>query len=142
LFSRAATERSTRAAVIFPSNPNPSLMLDEKARELGRLIGQSPEYQSVKRANEALNGDRDAVALLRQMDQLRDEAQRMIERGENPTAEMEQQLDDLLSKVQVNSNYQRAIAAQENFDKTMLQVNNWITEGIRKGSTSSIITLG
>jgi cell fate (sporulation/competence/biofilm development) regulator YlbF (YheA/YmcA/DUF963 family) len=142
LFSRAATERGTRAPAIFPSNPNPSLMLDEKARELGRLIGQSPEYQSVKRANEALNGDRDAVALLRQMDQLRDQAQRMIERGENPTAEMEQQLDDLLSKVQVNSNYQRAIAAQENFDKTMLQVNNWITEGIRKGSTSSIITLG
>ena len=117
-------------------------MLDEKARELGRLIGQSPEYQAVKRANEALNGDRDAVALLRQMDQLRDQAQHMIERGQNPTAEMEQQLDDLLSKVQVNSNYQRAIAAQENFDKTMLQVNNWITEGIKKGATSSIITLG
>ena len=54
-------------------------MLDEKARELGRLIGQSPEYQAVKRANEALNSDRDAVALLRQMDQLRDQAQRMIE---------------------------------------------------------------
>jgi cell fate (sporulation/competence/biofilm development) regulator YlbF (YheA/YmcA/DUF963 family) len=117
-------------------------MLDEKARELGRLIGQSPEYQAVKRANEALNGDRDAVSLLRQMDQLREQAQRMIERGENPTAEMEQQLDDLLSKVQVNSNYQRAITAQENFDKTMLQVNNWITEGIKKGATSSIITLG
>ena len=117
----------------FEPKPDFPLMLDEKARELGRLIGQSSEYQAVKRANEALNGDRDAVALLRQMDQLRDEAQRMIERGENPTAEMEQQLDDLLSKVQVNSNYQRAIAAQENFDKTMLQVNNWITEGIREG---------
>jgi cell fate (sporulation/competence/biofilm development) regulator YlbF (YheA/YmcA/DUF963 family) len=117
-------------------------MLDEKARELGRLIGQSAEYQSVKRANESLNGDREAVALLREMDQLRDQAQRMIERGENPTADMEQKLDELLSKVQVNSNYQRAIAAQENFDKTMLQVNNWITEGIRKGATSSIITLG
>ena len=117
-------------------------MLDEKARELGRLIGQSAEYQAVKRANESLNGDRDAVALLRQMDQLRDQAQRMIESGENPTQEMEQQLDELLGKVQGNPNYQRAIAAQENFDKTMLQVNNWITEGIRKGSTSSIITLG
>ena len=49
-------------------------MLDEKARELGRLIGQSSEYQAVKRANDALNNDRDAVALLRKMDQLRDEA--------------------------------------------------------------------
>ena len=117
-------------------------MIEDKAKDLGRLIGQSSEYQAVKRANEALNGDRDAVALLRQMDQLRDQAQRMIERGESPTAEMEQQLDDLLGKVQVNTNYQRAISAQENFDKTMLQVNNWITEGIRKGATSSIITLG
>lgn len=117
-------------------------MLDEKARELGRLIGQSAEYQAVKRANDALNGDRDAVALLRQMDALREQAQRMIERGQNPTPEMEQQLDDLLGKVQVNANYQRAVAAQENFDKTMLQVNSWITDGIRKGATSSIITLG
>jgi cell fate (sporulation/competence/biofilm development) regulator YlbF (YheA/YmcA/DUF963 family) len=117
-------------------------MLDERARELGRLIGQSAEYQALKRANEALNGDREAVALLRQMDQLREQAQRMIERGENPTAEMEQQLDELLGKVQVNPNYQRAVAAQENFDKTMLRVNDWITEGIRKGATSSIITLG
>ena len=117
-------------------------MLDEKARELGRLIGQSPEYQAVKRANDALNGDRDAVALLRQMDQLRDQAQRMIERGENPTADMEQQLDDLLGKVQVNPNYQRAIAAQENFDKLMMRANEWILDGIKKGAQSSIITLG
>jgi cell fate (sporulation/competence/biofilm development) regulator YlbF (YheA/YmcA/DUF963 family) len=123
--------------------PQPDFaMLDEKARDLGRLIGQSAEYQAVKRANEALNSDRDAVALLRQMDELREQAQRMIERGQNPTPEMEQKLDELLGKVQVNANYQRAVAAQENFDKTMLQVNNWITEGIRKGATSSIITLG
>ena len=26
-------------------------MLDDKAKELGRLIGQSAEYQAVKRAN-------------------------------------------------------------------------------------------
>lgn len=117
-------------------------MLDEKARELGRIIGQSPEYQAVKRANDALNGDRDAVTLLRQMDDIRDRAQRMIARGENPTPEMEQQLDDLLGRIQSNPNYQRAISAQENFDKTMMQVNNWIMEGIRKGATSSIITLG
>jgi hypothetical protein len=38
--------------------------------------------------------------------------------------------------------YQRAVAAQENFDKIMLRVNNWILDGIRKGATSSIITLG
>jgi cell fate (sporulation/competence/biofilm development) regulator YlbF (YheA/YmcA/DUF963 family) len=117
-------------------------MLDQKARDLGRLIGQSTEYQALKRANEGLNSDIEAVTLLRRMEELRLGAQRMIERGENPSVDMEKELDDLLSKVQVNPAYQRAIVGQENFDKLMLQVNNWIAEGIKSGAVSSIITLG
>ncbi|MBI1808514.1 MAG: YlbF family regulator, partial [Gemmatimonadetes bacterium] len=39
-------------------------MLSEKATELGRLIGQSSEYQAVKRANDALSDDKGAMALL------------------------------------------------------------------------------
>jgi cell fate (sporulation/competence/biofilm development) regulator YlbF (YheA/YmcA/DUF963 family) len=117
-------------------------MLEEKSKELGRMIGQSTEYQAVKRANDALNADREAVTLLREMEQIRLDAQRMIERGENPTAEMEDKLDELLTKVQGNATYQRAISAQENFDKVMMRVNNWILDGIKKGATSSIITLG
>lgn len=117
-------------------------MLSEKAIELGRIIGQSTEYQAVKRANDALNEDREVTAALQRMDALRTEAQRMIERGEQPTPEMEQELDQLLTKVQGSTIYQRVIAANENFDKVMLQVNQWMLEGIRKGAVSSIITLG
>lgn len=116
-------------------------MLQDKAVELGRLIGQSPEYQALKRSNEALQNDREAATLLRQMEQLRVDAQRMIERGEQPTDEMERQLDELLGKVQMSGSYQRAIAAQENFDKVMMKVNDMIMEGIKKGAASSIITL-
>ena len=117
-------------------------MLEDKAKELGRIIGQSPEYQSVKKSSEALNADHDAVAVLQQMEKVRLDAQQMIQRGEQPTPEMEKQLDELLMKVQGNSVYQRAISAQENFDKVMYQVNNWILDGMKKGATSSIITLG
>ena len=117
-------------------------MLEDKAKEIGRLIGQSSEYQAVKRANDALGGDRDAVALLREMERLRQDAQRMIERGEQPTEEMERQLDELLGRIQTNAIYQRVVVAQENFDKLMLRVNDWIMEGIQKGSASPIITLG
>lgn len=118
------------------------MTLEEKAVELGRMIGQSSEYQAVKRANEALNDDREAVGTLQQMERVRQEAQQMIERGENPTPEMEHRLDELLGAIQGKTVYQRAVAAQENFDKIMLRVNNWILDGIRKGATSSIITLG
>ena len=117
-------------------------MIEDKAKELGRLIGQSAEYKAVKRANDALGEDREAVALLKRMEQLRLNAQTMIQRGERPTEEMEKDLDALLSQVQGQSVYQRLVSAQENFDKTMTKVNDWIVDGIEKGAQSSIITLG
>ena len=117
-------------------------MIEDKAKELGRLIGQSTEYKEVKRASDALNEDKETVTLLQRMDQLRVEAQRMIQRGERPTQEMEQELDRLLVQVQGRSSYQRLLVAQENFDKTMARVNDWILDGIEKGSASPIITLG
>ena len=117
-------------------------MIEDKTKELGRLIGQSNEYKEVKRASDALNEDKETVTLLQRMDQLRVEAQRMIQRGERPTQEMEQELDRLLVQVQGRSSYQRLLVAQENFDKTMARVNDWILDGIEKGSASPIITLG
>ena len=117
-------------------------MISDKATELGRLIGQSPEYQAVKRANDALREDAEALQMLERMEGLRQEAQRLMQQGQNPTPEMEQELEQLLDKVQVNATYQRLIVAQENFDKVMMQVNQWILDGIKKGATSSIITLG
>jgi cell fate (sporulation/competence/biofilm development) regulator YlbF (YheA/YmcA/DUF963 family) len=117
-------------------------MIETKAKDLGRLIGQSPEYQAVKRANVALEQDEAAVALLKQMEQLRIDAQQMIQRGERPTEQMEKDLDTLLGQVQGQTAYQRLVSAQENFDKLMSRVNDWIVDGIEKGAASSIITLG
>jgi len=117
-------------------------MIEERAKDLGRLIGQSKEYQEMKRANDALGADDEAVKLLKAMEQLRADAQQMIQRGERPNAEMEQQLDALLQKVQVQPAYQRLISAQENFDKLMARVNEWILDGIEKGAASPIIMLG
>jgi cell fate (sporulation/competence/biofilm development) regulator YlbF (YheA/YmcA/DUF963 family) len=117
-------------------------MIEAKAKELGRLIGQSPEYQAVKRANDALGQDQSAVALLKQMEQLRMNAQQLLQKGERPTEEMEKQLDGLLSQVQSQPVYQRLVSAQENFDKIMGRVNDWIVDGIERGAASPIITLG
>ena len=117
-------------------------MIETKAKDLGRLIGQSPEYQAVKRANDALGQDEAAVSLLKRMEQLRMDAQQMIQRGERPTEQMEKDLDALLGQVQSQMAYQRLVSAQENFDKLMARVNDWIVDGIEKGATSSIITLG
>jgi cell fate (sporulation/competence/biofilm development) regulator YlbF (YheA/YmcA/DUF963 family) len=117
-------------------------MIEDKAKDLGRLIGQSTEYKEVKRASDSLNEDKDTVTLLQRMEQLRLNAQKMLQRGERPTEEMERELDALLTQIQGRATYQRLLVAQENFDKIMGRVNDWILEGIEKGATSSIITLG
>jgi len=117
-------------------------MIEDKAKELGRVIGQSSEYQAMKRANDALGADRDAVAHLQQMERLRAEVQHMMQRGERPTEEQERQLDELLGKIQGNATYQRFVSAQENLDKIMSRVNEWIMEGMEQGAASRIITLG
>jgi len=114
-------------------------MLEDKAKDLGRTIGQSEEYKAVKRSSEALGNDREASTILRQMEQIRRDAQALMDRGGEPPAEVEAQLDALLQQVQGNAAYQRAVAAQENFDKLMLRVNQWIGDGIRAGATSPII---
>ena len=116
--------------------------MEEKAKELGRIIGQSSEYGAVKRSTDALNGDAGAMKLLARLEELRAEAGQLIQEGQQPTESMETELDTLLGTVQSNVLYQRAVSAQENFDKIMFQVNNWILEGIKKGSVSSLISLG
>ena len=117
-------------------------MVEDKAKELGRLIGQSSEYKEVKRASDALNEDKDTVALLQKMEQLRMNAQRMLQQGQRPTEEMERELDTLLGQIQIRPVYQRLLSAQENFDKIMGKVNDWIVDGIERGAASPIITLG
>ena len=60
-------------------------MIEDKAKELGRLIGQSSEYQALKRASDALNEDKDTVGLLQSMEKLRVDAQRAMAQGQRPT---------------------------------------------------------
>ena len=73
-------------------------MLEDKAKDLGRTIGQSDEYKAVKRSSEALNADAQATDVLRKMETIRTQAQAMIDRGEEPTPDMEQALDALLGR--------------------------------------------
>ena len=112
------------------------------------VVDESPERaeilrEGLRRAGYEVTASLSSpVALLKTMEQLRLNAQSMIQRGERPTEEMEKELDGLLGQVQARSVYQRLVSAQENFDKTMAKVNDWIVDGIEKGAQSSIITLG
>ena len=117
-------------------------MLEERARELGRQIGQTSEYKAVKRATEAVEGDPTIRGALKQIEELRHRARDLMEQGGSPTPEMEDEMNALLLALQGNPIYQSVIVAQENYEKMMIRVNEGIAEGIKKGAASSIITLG
>lgn len=114
-------------------------MLEDKAKDLGRAIGQSAEYQALKRANAAITENRETAEVLRKLESLRQEAQRLFDAGQEPPESMETELGTLMQQVETDPAYQRAISAQANFDKLMMRVNEWISDGIRAGAQSPII---
>ncbi len=115
--------------------------INTRADELGRLVGQSEEYQAWRRAEERLTADQPMRDALDRLAQLQMAAAEKAEKGEQPTAEQQTELESLWSKVQVNPLYQSYIAARTNFDKMMYRVNEMILAGMKKGSKSKIITL-
>jgi cell fate (sporulation/competence/biofilm development) regulator YlbF (YheA/YmcA/DUF963 family) len=113
--------------------------IQEKSREVGRLISKTDEYQALKRANQRLADDRETVTLLNQLSDLQDRVTTALQRGQELSAEQQQEYEELMSQLQGRSNYQAVVASQENFDRLMMRVNEEIAQGIEAGDQSRII---
>jgi cell fate (sporulation/competence/biofilm development) regulator YlbF (YheA/YmcA/DUF963 family) len=117
-------------------------VIPEKAQELGRLIGQSPEYGALKRAQARVSDSPDLKDQLERLRQMATTLERKAEEGTQPSEGEVAAYDQLLGTIQADPAYQGVVSAQSNFDKLMLRVNDQILEGIAKGAASPIITLG
>jgi cell fate (sporulation/competence/biofilm development) regulator YlbF (YheA/YmcA/DUF963 family) len=114
----------------------------EKAREVGRLLGQTQEYKALQRARQRLNDDREAVETLNRLMELERQIAMTLQQGEEPAEETQREYEELASTLQGGPVYQGVVAAQSNFDKLLQKVNEQIGEGIEAGSKSSIIMPG
>lgn len=117
-------------------------MIDVKAQELGRLLGQSEEYKALTRADGLLKENAECRKLLEEVRALDEEIERHAREGREPTPEQLQRYEASIRTLQSHAVYQQWVAAQANFEKLMLKVNAQIADGIRKGAASPIITLG
>jgi len=117
-------------------------VLEEKAEDLGRVLGQTDEYKALRRATEALREDETVQKVLAEAERLAQDIERVAQQGKEPTKEEVEQYDKALQSVQGNPVYQQMVAAQANFEKLMAKINARIYEGIKKGAASPIITLG
>lgn len=114
-------------------------VLIEKARELGRLLGQTAEYQAVTRAQQRLEDDREAVAAMNRLAQLENEVASALRGGREPSDPVKAEYEQLFSTLQSLPGYQAFVAAQTNFDKQITKVNDEISRGIDTASRSRII---
>jgi len=117
-------------------------VIDDTARQLGKLIGQGEEYRALMRARDTLEEDKELTQRLRRLDELATAVQQKVAGGEEPGAEEAEEYDRLFGEVQSSATYQRLVASQTNFDKIMHRVQELIMEGMRQGGESRIITLG
>jgi cell fate (sporulation/competence/biofilm development) regulator YlbF (YheA/YmcA/DUF963 family) len=116
--------------------------MDEKALELGRLLGQSEEYRALVRATDRMKEDSQVQHMLTEVERLAQEIERAAQAGQEPSKEQVERYDGALHAAQANPVYQQVVAAQANFEKLMAKVNARIYEGLKKGAASPIITLG
>ena len=117
-------------------------MIDEKALELGRLLGQSEEYKALRRSSERLREDAEVQRQLADVERLAQAIEQTSQQGKEPSREQVEQYDRALQSVQGSPVYQHVVAAQANFEKLMAKVNERIFDGMKKGAASPIITLG
>jgi cell fate (sporulation/competence/biofilm development) regulator YlbF (YheA/YmcA/DUF963 family) len=113
--------------------------MTEKARDLGRLIGQADEYKALERARERFSNDQAAVERVNKLAQLESEIGKALQNNEEPTEADREEYERAFAELQGNASYQSMIAAQSNFDRILTKVNEEISKGVELGATSRII---
>ena len=113
--------------------------ISEKAKDLGRLIGQTDEYKAMERARNRFGEDKEAVARVSRLSELEQSVGQSLQQGEEPTEAIREEYEKLFSELQGSVVYQGMVAAQSNFDRILQRVNEDISKGIELGATSRII---
>jgi cell fate (sporulation/competence/biofilm development) regulator YlbF (YheA/YmcA/DUF963 family) len=116
-------------------------MIDDNAEVLGRVIGQSPEDQALRRAEQSLRDDGDAQKRLETISRLTREFDQMMAQGQSPDEAKAEEYETTLRDFELSPPGQAYLVARANMDKLMTKVNQVIAEGMERGVTSSIITL-
>ena len=111
----------------------------EMAKDMGRALAQTDEYQILKVAVASTDDDREMAELRTELESLERRIEKALQAGSEPDEELKSSYEDAVGRLQTSSTYQRLVSAQANFDKILLKVNQTIQEGIVEGAESRII---
>lgn len=113
--------------------------LMEMARDLGRALAQTDEYEILRVAVSSSGDDRTLAGLQTELEGLEQRIEAALRAGEEPNGELRASYEGAVGRLQASATYQRVVSAQANFDKVVSKVNQTIQEGIAEGAQSRII---
>ena len=114
--------------------------IDSAAKDLGKLIAQSPEYKYYSAAAKEVDEDRETSDLMRKLKEVEEKVMKAQQEGRDLDEESKTEYANLMQVIQEKTMVQALIASQENYVKLMNKVNVRISEGIQEGAQSRIIT--
>lgn len=113
--------------------------MTEMAKDLGKALAQTEEYQTLKRTISGTADDRELAELRTELEGLEGQIEAALRGGNEPTEELKAGYEEAAGRLQTSAAYQRLVSAQANFDKVLFKVNQTIQEGISEGAESRII---
>jgi cell fate (sporulation/competence/biofilm development) regulator YlbF (YheA/YmcA/DUF963 family) len=113
--------------------------MDEMAKDLGKALAQTEEYQTLKQTIAGSSDDRELAELRTELEGLEGQIEASMRGGNEPSDEVKSSYEEAVGRLQGSATYQRLVSAQTNFDKVLLKVNQTIQEGIVEGAESRII---
>ncbi len=115
--------------------------IEERAKKLGRAIGQSDRSKALERAEENLRDDEDTDELYERLSKLQQTALTSLQAGKELEEEKKQEIQELTKELERKPRFQQYMAAQTNFNNLIQQVNQYIQQGISEGQDSKIIEI-
>ncbi len=102
----------------------------KKAQELGELLVESQEYNDLKSAEEKMQGDEAAQAILQEFQAKQRMAQMMQMNGKEVGEDVQKELKDIQAKMQENENIKNYMDAQNTFNQVMQTINQSISAAL------------
>ena len=114
--------------------------IETAAKDLGKLISQSPEYKYYTSAAKEVDEDKETSELMKKLKEIEEKVVEAQQAGKEIDQETRDEYTKAMQEVQGKSKVQALIASQENYMKLMNKVNSQISDGIQEGAQSRIIT--
>jgi len=108
------------------------LVLMEKAKDLGKAIRNSSEFQELKKKEDILSQDPAAQEIIKNVQEVQQQLESAQRMGMPPEQEQMDKFENMRKEMHENNTLKELVTAQQDLNELMKEVNQAITDGIQE----------